>query len=426
MAQPKITKEAIDTGSSANKIVATDGTGNVSLSGNVSVTGTLTSVSGIISPIPAVHSYFLFGQNITSTTGLTLGYYGGVLVVDGVQTVIANGTVGPLTASTTNYVESTRAGVVSFNTTGFTAGQIPLFTVVTDVSSITSVTDNRPITFNNAGYTSLSVAGGSNVTLTAAQARNDTIIFTGELTANIDVIIPDAPKNYTFVNNTTGAYTLRVKTSGGTGYYVMQGKAQQLYSNGTNVLRNDTEVNNFDGKYGWQDLRGSILGSHLGQGSNSPTWTVLQNGVYGYTFAESGTNEAWINFHLPHDYVPGTEIHVHVHWLPTNTNTGVTRWGFEYTLAKGYSQAVFPSTSTIYLEQAASGTALTHQIIETTVGNGIPSTNLEPDVIIMARVFRDGSHVNDTYYASAFCVEFDLHYQSTLDRTTKNKNFPFF
>src|SRR5574340_1658579 len=61
----------------------------------------------------------LFGRRASTTSGLTWGYYGGQLMVDGAISAIANGTVA-LSASATNYVESTRAGVVSKNTTGFT------------------------------------------------------------------------------------------------------------------------------------------------------------------------------------------------------------------------------------------------------------------------------------------------------------------
>ena len=66
----------------------------------------------------------LFGNRESTTTGLTWGYYGGDLEVDGVITAIAEGTLA-LTLSQTNYVEATRAGVVSANTTGYTRGPDP-------------------------------------------------------------------------------------------------------------------------------------------------------------------------------------------------------------------------------------------------------------------------------------------------------------
>lgn len=89
-----------------------------------------------------------------------------------------------------------------------------------------------------------SVAGGSNVTLSAIEAGNGIWQFTGALTANIDVILPTPTptKQMLVLNRTSGAYTLRVKTASGTGVYVVQGKQQELACDGTNVFQstNDT------------------------------------------------------------------------------------------------------------------------------------------------------------------------------------------
>lgn len=269
-----------------------------------------------------------------------------------------------------------------------------------------------------------SVAGGTDVTLTSAEASYETISLTGLLTADIDVVVPNGPREWLIYNNTTGAFKLTVKTAAGTGYTIPQGRRTNVIADGTNVIRSETDTNSFDGEPGWQDLRGNFIGSRLGTLANAPTWTAVQGNVFGYTFGTTGTDEVWLTFHVPHDYVPGTPIYIHMHWAPTNTNTGTVRWAVEYSLAKGYSQAAFPATTTVFLEQAASGTALTHQIIETSLADAIPATNLEPDVLILAHVYRDGSHVNDTYNAPAFGFECDLHYQSQ-GTTTKNKNFPF-
>lgn len=71
--------------------------------------------------IAALSPSAAFGINWSESIGLVYAYYGGTLLVDGVLTTIADGTVA-LSASTTNYIERTRAGAVSKNTTGYTAG----------------------------------------------------------------------------------------------------------------------------------------------------------------------------------------------------------------------------------------------------------------------------------------------------------------
>ncbi len=86
-----------------------------------------------------------WAQKRSTTTGLTYGYHGGMAVVAGAFSVVADGTTA-LADATTNYVERTAAGVVTDNTTGFSADKIPMAIVVTAGGAITSVTDRRPPT----------------------------------------------------------------------------------------------------------------------------------------------------------------------------------------------------------------------------------------------------------------------------------------
>lgn len=87
------------------------------------------------------------------------------------------------------------------------------------------------------GVLSKSVAGGVNVTLTAVEAGNGILVFTGALTANISVIVPTSPTAQWIVKNgTSGAFSLTVKTAAGTGVVITQGKTEVVYTDGTNVL----------------------------------------------------------------------------------------------------------------------------------------------------------------------------------------------
>lgn len=64
------------------------------------------------------------------------------------------------------------------------------------------------------------------------------IEFTGAITANIAVIVPAlAGYQAVFRNNTTGAFTLTVKTLSGTGVAIASGKTALLGCDGTNVFR---------------------------------------------------------------------------------------------------------------------------------------------------------------------------------------------
>lgn len=83
-----------------------------------------------------------WGQKESTTTGLVFGFYGGPAFNGSAWTVATDGVVS-LTASATNHVERTVAGAVSANTTGWTAGRIPMAIITTGVSTITAVTDSR-------------------------------------------------------------------------------------------------------------------------------------------------------------------------------------------------------------------------------------------------------------------------------------------
>lgn len=82
----------------------------------------------------------------------------------------------------------------------------------------------------------LSVAGSADVTETSAQAQNIIQQYTGALTGNINVIVPNTVQIYFIYNETSGAFTLTVKTAAGAGVSVAQGSHAILYCDGTNVV----------------------------------------------------------------------------------------------------------------------------------------------------------------------------------------------
>lgn len=188
-----------------------------------------------------VNAYFdaaspaiLYGRRQSTSSGLIFGYYGGKVLVNGVVTDISNGTLG-LTESTTNYIEANpQTGSVSFNTTGFTAGRVPLYTVVTGASTVTSYTDHR---IGQPDFTGLLVKAISdaNTTLSLAEARNQIISITGTLTATRNIVLPLVPKQWTVHNGTNQS----LQFIGATGAFVpvAAGKHAIIYADGTNIVR---------------------------------------------------------------------------------------------------------------------------------------------------------------------------------------------
>lgn len=143
-----------------------------------------------------------------------------------------------------------------------------------------------------------SVAGGVDVTLTASEAANRILIFTGALTANINVIVPSESRQWLVINNTTGAFTLTVKTALGVGVAVPQGLEYGLRCDGTDVIKvagsaanKDTTTSATDTTAGsvlqvgagYQQLdvnlyhKGNILGT-VSQSGGVPTGAIIERG----------------------------------------------------------------------------------------------------------------------------------------------------
>ena len=97
-----------------------------------------------------------------------------------------------------------------------------------------------------AGYQEVSIAGGVQTTPLAmtdaaiSNARNAVIKFTGTITGNQTVTIPDGiEKLYVIENGTTGAFTVQVKTASGSGvtFSTVDKGQKYVYSNGTDIIQ---------------------------------------------------------------------------------------------------------------------------------------------------------------------------------------------
>lgn len=88
-----------------------------------------------------------------------------------------------------------------------------------------------------AGMATVTITGGA-YSLTsnnaaADEARSAALKFTGTLTSNATITVPSTAKMYVVWNATSGAYTLTIKTSGGSGVAVAQGDKVVVWCDGT-------------------------------------------------------------------------------------------------------------------------------------------------------------------------------------------------
>lgn len=185
----------------------------------------------------------IYARKYATTTGLTLGYHGGKISVNGVVTVIADGTLA-LTASTTNYVEANPStGAVTKSVTAYTPGYWRIGRAVTGTASITTWYDDRFLNFGQqTRMLTRAFPTDANYTALAAEVDVDVInISAGVVTATRDFIVPIAfPKQWTVINNT--AQSVRVIGATGTGITIATLKTAIVMADGTNVRRLTADV----------------------------------------------------------------------------------------------------------------------------------------------------------------------------------------
>jgi hypothetical protein len=198
-------------------------------------------------------------------------------------------------------------------------------------------------------------------------------------------------------------------------------KVTSLTSDGDLQLSNESRIL-LNQDAGWRDLFGSI---EL-RGNTGPSWLIWRNGVYAYAFPRNQSREAFVNFHLNHDYALGTKIFPHLHiGINVNNVSGRVRFGIEYLVAKGHGEGVFLPANTVYVERDLVGSTdeFRHIVMEVSEEDAIPPDQLEADSMVLVRVFRD-TNVANNIAADVFCFACDLHYQANRFATiNKVPNF---
>jgi len=130
-------------------------------------------------------------------------------------------------------LETLTAGQAPLNSPAFTGTPTAPDVALGDRSGKIANTKFVQDTINSV--TAKDVSGGSNVTLTAAEAGAGVLKLTGAITANIAVIVPNTARKWVVSNQTTGAFTLTVKTAAGAGVVVTQGRDTQVWCDATDV-----------------------------------------------------------------------------------------------------------------------------------------------------------------------------------------------
>lgn len=127
------------------------------------------------------------------------------------------------------------AGLAPINGPAFTG--TPTAPTAAASNNSLSIANTAFVQRANSGTTALTGLTGGTIALTADQAALPNLTLAGTLTSNLVITVPPAQVGLMRVtNNTTGAFTVTVKTTGGSGIVVAQGTATFVFNDGTNVV----------------------------------------------------------------------------------------------------------------------------------------------------------------------------------------------
>lgn len=185
-------------------------------------------------------------------------------------------------------------------------------------------------------------------------------------------------------------------------------------------------------QFGWRDIEGLIYPDPANPAS-SPVVSAFRTGIYAYAY--NNGDYCHFSFHMPHDYAPGTDLYIHVHWAHNATAVAANTLSFDFTVtyAKGHDQAIFPAPISLSKTYALTNIATTpqyrHRVDEIQLSAASPtaaqldSDDLEVDGLIigtMAVTIPSNSFSGGSPDETIYVFTVDLHYQST-NIGTKNR-----
>lgn len=182
-----------------------------------------------------------------------------------------------------------------------------------------------------------------------------------------------------------------------------------------------------DGSFGWRDIIGKVIPKAVGAGS--PVRSAYMGGQLGqYAFVAGDAYD--MEFHIPHDYVSGTDLHIHLHWSHNGTAIiGDVAFDMYHSYAKGHDQADFSAEKNLTLTYSTVSIGETPQYrhrIDELIMSGPEATatlmsrgEIEPDGLVLMTV-RVTTLPTIGGGGKLFIHTCDIHYQST-NIATKNK-----
>ena len=299
-----------------------------------------------------------------------------------------------------------KEGETGFNIESFATGAwVEIFSIddtdVTLANDLDVTTDLRVGNDITATAGDISASAGdvvANVDITAT--TGNIAASAGNVTANVDVTATTGD-----VEATAGDL---IAPTDNKGLIVGGGSDASVYYDGTDMIVKADKVTPSDlviitgsqktielNTPVWEDLRVPAQNTRTTPTKSEPEFENFADGLYAWAFDTSNADDESLHFsaQIPHAYKQGTDIEAHIHWLPSNTDTGDVRWALEYAWAN--IGDTMPSSTTVVTTEAADGTALKHQIhdLATITGTGKTLSSM----LVCALTRRSSTDILDTF-----------------------------
>lgn len=184
--------------------------------------------------------------------------------------------------------------------------------------------------------------------------------------------------------------------------------------------------------FGWRDLIGDVSPKTTGLGA--PTLDTIQGNLRWFRYSSGDGGD--VIYHIPHDYLPGSDLFLHPHWQHNGTDiSGSLVITVNVSYAKGHQQASFHAQKTLTITDGsltiANTPALWHRIPEVQLStSGGSASQLDTDIIEVdgiIHVYYEVTTVPTITGGSGepFLMTFDIHYQSK-NLATKQKAPDFY
>lgn len=169
----------------------------------------------------------------------------------------------------------------------------------------------------------------------------------------------------------------------------------------------------------------TVSGFAAGRSAAAPTLTAFRGNIDLYAFTGvTTTQELMFAIHILHDLKAGTDLTFHVHWSHIiAAPTGSVKWNVEFTSARGYNLDAYHAPISLSTVQAA-GAQYSHHISNDDNMKISSRLTVQPDSIVLGRIYRDPTDSEDTFANDAYLINMDLHYQmGQIGTTERNRSW---